>query len=575
MLAFSAAVDYPAEFHPRAIASADFNHDGKLDLATTVGNRVSVRLGNGTGGFGVAHEFAAGGNIPLNSISIADFNNDTWPDIVVGDAWNFFSILKGNGDGTFQTAATTYSGGLAAMGDFNNDNNLDVVVNWFDGDWWRHVQVYLGNGQGGFVAGPDAYYGGQGGIAAVDLNNDGKLDVATAEGLAFLGDGNGWLQFDWNQQPLLSGGGVIATGDFTGEGKADLVVADKSVAVLAGRGDGRFDAPIHHSANGTVHTAVATADFNADGRLDAVVTNGDAGTVGVMLGNGDGTLRFAGAFTTGTSPAAITVGDFNGDGRPDVAVANAGSHNISVLFNDGIWEAVPPPLPVLSVNDTSVIEGNTGTVNAIFTVSLSSVSAADVTVQYATASYPNGNADPRYDYIATSGTVIIPAGQTSRTFTVTVLGDRIPEATGTVAGEMFAVILSAATNASIGDGQGVGTILDDEPRISISDVTKAEGKKGQTTLFTFTVTLSTAYDQPVTMSYRTVNGTAKTSSSDYVAKSGTLTFAPGEKTKTITIEVKGDSKKESNETFYLDLFGNSGNSLFSKKRGLGTILNDD
>src|ERR1700704_2049893 len=125
------------------------------------------------------------------------------------------------------------------------------------------------------------------------------------------------------------------------------------------------------------------------------------------------------------------------------------------------------------------------------------------------------------------------------------------------------------------DGQGVGTILDNEPRIGISDVTKKEGKKGQTTLFTFTVTLSAAYDQAVTMSFRTVDGTAKTSDADYVGKTGTLTFAPGETTKTITIEVKGDSKKEADETFYLDLFGNSGNSLFTKSRGVGTILNDD
>jgi hypothetical protein len=117
--------------------------------------------------------------------------------------------------------------------------------------------------------------------------------------------------------------------------------------------------------------------------------------------------------------------------------------------------------------------------------------------------------------------------------------------------------------------------VDDEPRISISDVTKAEGRKGKTTLFTFTVTLSAAYDQPVTMSYRTVNGTATTSDNDYIAKTGTLTFAPGETIKTITIEVKGDSKKEANETFYLDLFGLSTNALFTKNRGLGTILNDD
>ena len=77
------------------------------------------------------------------------------------------------------------------------------------------------------------------------------------------------------------------------------------------------------------------------------------------------------------------------------------------------------------------------------------------------------------------------------------------------------------------------------------------------------------------MSFRTVNGTATTSDGDYAAKTGTLTFAPGETTKTITIEVKGESTKEADEYFYLDLFGNSSNALFTKNRGLGTILNDD
>ena len=174
------------------------------------------------------------------------------------------------------------------------------------------------------------------------------------------------------------------------------------------------------------------------------------------------------------------------------------------------------------------------------------------------------------DYQAVSGTLTFAPGETSKTITVPVNGDRLGEPD-----ETFVVNLSNSTNATIASGQGTGTIRDDEPRISISDVTKSEGRKGRTTLFTFTVTLSAAYDQPVTMSFRTVNGTATTSNNDYVAKTGTLTFAPGETTKTITIEVKGDSKREANETFYLDLFGLSSNALFTKKRGLGTILNDD
>ena len=79
----------------------------------------------------------------------------------------------------------------------------------------------------------------------------------------------------------------------------------------------------------------------------------------------------------------------------------------------------------------------------------------------------------------------------------------------------------------------------------------------------------------MTVSFRTVNGTATTGDNDYVARTGTLTFAPGETTKTITIEVKGDNKRESDESFYLDLSGNSSNSVLDKRRGIGTILNDD
>ena len=166
--------------------------------------------------------------------------------------------------------------------------------------------------------------------------------------------------------------------------------------------------------------------------------------------------------------------------------------------------------------------------------------------------------------------MVIPAGQTTGTITVLVNGDRLAESN-----ETFVVNLSSPAGATMADGQGLATIIDNEPRISISDFAKKEGRKNPATLFTFTVTLSAAYDQPVTMSYRTMNGTTTTGDGDYVAKTGTLTFAPGQTTKTITIEVKGDSKREGNETFYLDLFANSGNSQFTKNRGLGTILNDD
>ncbi|HKA05881.1 MAG TPA: Calx-beta domain-containing protein, partial [Gemmataceae bacterium] len=240
--------------------------------------------------------------------------------------------------------------------------------------------------------------------------------------------------------------------------------------------------------------------------------------------------------------------------------------NATITKGQGIGTIVDDE-PLMSIRDVTVSEGNTGTRMAIFTVALSAVSDQSVTVDYSTS---DGSATAGSDYQSASGTLTIPAGSPTGTVTVQLNGDRIPEPN-----ETFVVNLTGPVNAGIADDQGVATILDDEPRVSISDVAKAEGRSRKTTSFTFTVTLSAAYDQPVTMSFSTANGTATTSDNDYVAKTGTLTFAPGETTKTITIEVKGDSKKEADETFYLDLSGLSSNALFTKSRGAGTILNDD
>jgi hypothetical protein len=222
--------------------------------------------------------------------------------------------------------------------------------------------------------------------------------------------------------------------------------------------------------------------------------------------------------------------------------------------------------PRVWIDDVKISEGNSGK-PVTFRVSLSVAYDLPVTVTFATS---NGSASAGADYQAASGTLTIPAGQTSGTITVLVNGDRLGEGN-----ETFSVRLSNLNYGVLADNQGVGTILDDEPSISISDVWKSEGKKGQTTLFIFTVTLSVAYDQPVTVSFKTTDGTATTRDGDYVTQTGTLTFAPGETSKTITIVVNGDNKKEAAETFYLDLFGASNNAWFDKYRGWGTILNDD
>jgi hypothetical protein len=560
--------------------TADFNNDSKLDLATadTGGNTVSVLLGDGRGGFGATNQFAAGTE-PV-SVTAGDFNKDGHPDLAtVNWGSNDASVLLGDGAGAFRPPVSTaiVPGPRAvAAADFNADGTMDLVYSSSDDEVLpSSVEVLVGDGRGGFAARHryDVRTWNPNGLAVADLNGDRRPDVVTANAgsngtvSVLLGNGDGILFYDFSSSNFATGPFAmdVAVGDFTGDRIADLVTTGWDtgwVDVLPGRGDGTFAAPIRSVAN--IASSLAAADFNGDGRLDVLTTDSDSEFAELLLGRGDGTFSRPDWIQVGAIPMAVEIADFNADGRPDVVVADNGwdGNGVATVFlNDGDWR------PDVWVSDATVLESNTGTASATFIVALSHATNSDVTVHFDTADI---TAAAGSDYTAASGVVIIPAGQTSATFTVAVRGDRLLEAD-----ETFAVNLSSPTNAIISDGQGVGSIVDDEPRISISDVSKTEGKKNQTTLFTFTVTLFVPYDQPVTMSFQTVNGTATTGDNDYVARTGTLTFAPGETTKTITIEVKGDTKKESHETFYLDLLGNSSNSLITKKRGIGTILNDD
>ncbi len=500
---------YAVGASPQAIVSADFNNDNLLDLATADSNRVSVLLGTGAGTFGAAQQ-------------VSDTSDQN-----------------------------------LAVGDFNGDGNADLVgqsfVPSFNGDVWGRIVVQLGNGNGSFSAAQE--------VAIPEPTPPPPSQ-----------EGATWIS---SYAPS-----AVGVGDVNGDGKSDLGVdvrfaywetnfdslqAGSTFVVLLGTANGSFqigeggpeDFPPY------VDGPVVYTHLNGDSFADEVTAYNNP--IQVRLGQAGGTFGPAMPFPAGLNPSDVTAGDFDRDGWIDVAVSNAGSNDVSVLLNDGDW-SLPPP-PAIRIGDVAVTEGNTGTRTATFTVTLSAATSQTVTVGYSTA---NGAAMAGSDYQAASDVLTFAPGDTSKTITVLVNGDRLAEPN-----ETFVVNLNSPANSFIADGQGIGTILDDEPRISISDVTKAEGRKGKTTLFTFTVTLSVAYDQPVTMSYQTVNGTATTGDGDYIAKTGTLTFAPGETTKTITIEVKGDSKKEANETFYLDLFGLSSNSLFTKNRGIGTILNDD
>ena len=227
----------------------------------------------------------------------------------------------------------------------------------------------------------------------------------------------------------------------------------------------------------------------------------------------------------------------------------------------------PVPVPTLSVADATVAEGNSGAHELAFTVTLSAAATGPVTVAYATS---NGTASAGSDYTAPSGTLTLAAGETSKVVRVQVSGDTTVEANETVT-----LTLSSPSGATIADGTAVGTITNDDtppPTLAVADATVSEGNSGTRNL-AFTVSLSAAATGPVTVAYATGNGTA-TAGSDYTAASGTLTFAAGETSKVVNVQVSGDTAVEANETLTLTLSSPSGATI-ADGAAIGTITNDD
>ena len=269
-----------------------------------------------------------------------------------------------------------------------------------------------------------------------------------------------------------------------------------------------------------------------------------------------------------TKAIAVTVaGDTAAEADETFTVVLFGPTNATVARATGTGTIRDDDTPrELRIGDTAVVEGNAGTTNATFTVSLSAGSTKPVQVTYATA---EGTAKAGPDYFGGVGTLNFAPGETTKSVTLPVNGDVLDEPD-----ETFTVVLSQPVNGVIVKGTGVATIVDDDapPSVSIADASMAEGNSG-TTPATFTVTLSAPSGKTVTVAYSTGNGTA-TAPDDFHATSGAVTFLPGERTKSISVTVKGDTLLELNETFVVTLSGPVNTSL-ATATGVGTIVNDD
>ncbi len=323
--------------NPTNVAVADFNNDTKPDLAVTnqVSNDVSILLNNGNGTYGTQSLVSAGTG-PY-SIVAGKFNADNNFDLAVANSSsNNVSILLGNGNGTFSAPANFFVGPSPisiASGDFNGDTKPDLVVANFGGFFSGSVSLLIGNGSGGFTTGNTVRTRTQPSyVTVLDFNGDAKQDIVVANFGAdsvstFAGSGSGTFQLVQN---LGAGSGPVAieAADFIGnDGIKDLAIAN------------------YNSDNLTFCTGFASGQFNCtpNGTWSANPISissgaflGGATSLAVALSGSNLVRVVTSAISVGQNPNAVRTADLNVDGKPDLVSVNSGSNDVSVLLNSCI-----------------------------------------------------------------------------------------------------------------------------------------------------------------------------------------------------------------------------------------------
>jgi hypothetical protein len=348
---------------------------------------------------------------------------------------------------------------------------------------------------------------------------------------------------------IIDGSALGTIIDDDGISVSDVTITEgQSGATIAS-----FVVSLGSAASNTVTVNYATANGTALAGSDYTATSG--------------TLSFTPGQTSKTVSVQV-IGDRLTENDESFSLILSNPVNTGLL--DGTGNAIILNDDGISINDVTVNEGNSGTVTATFTVSLSAAFTTPVTVNYATA---NGTATAGSDYTATSGSLTFAAGQTAKTISVVIRGDTTYEAS-----ETFQVNLSGASGAAIVDATGIGRITNDDalppPTYSISDVAMTEGTGSGIRSFIFTVYRTGDTNITSSVNWATSPGTAA-AGSDYESASGTVNFAFGETSKTISVAIIQDDEAETSETFNVTLSSPSGSGRIGTGTAVGTILNDD
>jgi hypothetical protein len=346
-IAFAPATDYPVATNPAGVALADFNGDGRPDMAVTADapDRVSILFNTGTGTFGPAIDIALAGGSSPHAVVAIDVDNDDDLDLVVtrkniGD----IQILVNTG-GTFTLGATTSVAGLEprsiVAGDLDGNGFIDVVTSNRDSN---NVSVLL-NTSGTFAAAVTYTVGGDPrGLSLGDFNGDHLHDIAVASNddrrvdvLPNIGGGAFGTLSSLSVGPGVRPDGVT-TGDFDRDGEIDVAAASSGagfdiVDVFLNTGAGVFAGAVEYPVGGSNPGGIVAADLDVDGVLDLATANQDSANLSTLRGLGAGTYGAAVISGVGTTPEAIASHYLDGNGSLDLVTVNSDSNTVSVLLN--------------------------------------------------------------------------------------------------------------------------------------------------------------------------------------------------------------------------------------------------